>query len=465
MNRYLVLIFILFISFACSDFHKKTEKNIYLTYEKLSSKQKEIMDSIQYRSFLYFLNESNIENGMVKDRSTKDSPSTIAASGFSLPVFAIGVEKGWMSREDAAKRTLNLLKFLMSSEQSDNPDATGYKGFYYHFLNMKSGEREWKCELSSIDSGLLFAGIIFARQYFDKEEPTEKEIWNLSEKILSRIEWEFFVLPDTGKYGSSISMGWHPESGFNPMGWTGFNEALILYVIAAGTGMADVEKAYDKWLSHYQWIEPYKGYEHTAFPPLFGHQYSHMFVDFRGIADKYMTEKGIDYFENSRIASYVQRLYAIQNPKGWKGYDSLTWGITACDGPGPSFNFDDKEFWGYAGRGTSGPDWNYFDDGTIAPTAAVASVPFAPEITIPTLIHFYDFYGPKGLWGKYGFLDSFNPTLNWFNTDYLGIDQGPIVVMIENYKTGLVWNQFMEDSVVIEGLKKLGFNKLSISNK
>ena len=185
-----------------------------------------------------------------------------------------------------------------------------------------------------------------------------------------------------------------------------------------------------------------------------------MFVDFRGLADKYMKEKEIDYFENSRRATLTQRLYAIDNPLDWKGYDSLCWGLTACDGPGPSYNFNGKEFKTYSARGTSGPDLVHNDDGTIAPTAAGGSVVFAPEIVIPTLISIYERYGKEGLWGPYGFYDSFNPTLDWVDPDYIGIDQGPIVIMIENFRTGLIWEYSMKDPVIKKELKKLGFTKL-----
>jgi hypothetical protein len=179
-----------------------------------------------------------------------------------------------------------------------------------------------------------------------------------------------------------------------------------------------------------------------------------MFIDFRQLPDDYMKRKRIDYFENSRRAVYVQRHYAIENPGGWKGYDSLTWGLTACDGPGEKYNSNGKKFLSYAGRGTSGPEMVFFDDGTIAPTAAIGSIVFAPEIVIPTIINFKNV---KNLWGPYGFYDSFNPTLNWVNSDYIGIDQGPIVIMIENFRTGLVWNYFMKDPVIQKGLNTLGF--------
>jgi hypothetical protein len=193
---------------------------------------------------------------------------------------------------------------------------------------------------------------------------------------------------------------------------------------------------------------------------LFGHQFSQAFIDCRGLVDKYMKEKGIDYFTNSCRATYVQRQYAIDNPKGWVGYDSLCWGVTASDGPTDKYNFDDKVFLGYAGRGTSGPDYNYFDDGTIAPYGPLSSLPFAPEIVLPTIKSINEKYGQK-LWGKYGYYDAFNPTAKWVNDDYIGIDQGPLLIMIENFRTGLVWNYMMKDPVIQKGLARLGFEYLN----
>jgi hypothetical protein len=324
---------------------------------------------------------------------------------------------------------------------------------------MNSGTREWKCELSSIDTGLLMMGILFARNYYNLENTTEKEIRTLAATLLGRMDWSIFQMPPTGKHPNCISMAWTPEKGMLDHGWSGYNEGLFLYVLAAGTGMKDVVKSYDSWLSTYEWKTPYEGLSHVEFPPLFGHQFSQAFIDYRGLADKYMKDKGIDYFENSRLATYVQREYAIENPKGWVGYDSLCWGITASDGPGSSYNFDDKKFEGYAGRGTSGRDHTIAEDGTIAPYGPMSSLPFAPEIVLPTIKSMNAKYG-KELWGKYGYYDSFNPTAKWVNNDFIGIDQGPMLIMIENFRTGLVWDYVMKDPIIQNGLTKLGYEYL-----
>jgi hypothetical protein len=267
-------------------------------------------------------------------------------------------------------------------------------------------------------------------------------------------------MPPQGQYAYTISMAWYPESGLHNMGWKGYNEALFLYILAAGSGMKNIEKAYNSWLESYNWYTPYKDFSHVAFPPLFGHQFSQAFIDFRGLQDSYMSKKGIDYFINSRIATYAQREYSIDNPHGWVGYDSLCWGITACDGPTAKYNFDNKVFLGYAGRGASGRELNYFDDGTIAPYGHLSSLPFAPEIVLPTTKAMLQRYGDK-IWGKYGFYDSFNPTAKWVDNDFIGIDQGPMLIMIENFRTGLVWNYIMPDPIIQSGLKKLGFQNMN----
>jgi len=425
----------------------------------LTPGEETMLDSIQHKTFLFFLHEHHPEKGIVKDRTTIRAPASIAATGFGIPSLAIGAERNWISREQAAKITLRILQFFINSVQSTDKDVTGYKGFYYHFLKMDSGTREWNCELSSVDTGLLMMGIIFARNYYNLDNEVENQIRSLAAKLLDRIDWNFMEMPASGKFAYTISMGWTPEVRLHNYGWSGYNEALFLYVLAAGSGMENVEKSYRSWLSSYKWYTPYKGLSHVAFPPLFGHQFSQAFIDFRGIADEYMKGKGIDYFENSRRATYVQRQYAKDNPKGWVGYDSLCWGVTASDGPSDKYNFDDKKFLDYAGRGTSGPDYNYFDDGTIAPYASLSSLPFAPEIVLPTIKSLNEKYGNK-LWGKYGYYDAFNPTAKWFDNDFLGIDEGPMLIMIENFRTGLVWNFVMKDPIIQKGLNKLGYEYL-----
>lgn len=423
--------------------------------------EEKFIDSLQYYSFKYFINEINPLNGLVKDRSTEDSPSSIAAVGFAIPIWAIGVEHNWISRDMAVELTHKLMNFFLNSEQSTEVDATGYNGFYYHFLDMQTGKRFRKCELSSIDTAWLLAGIRFARMYFTKDTEKEKNIRDIADLLTSRMNWDWWTKPENSdEFGGAIRMGWYPENGFGNSSWTGFNEGNYLYVLAAGSGYKNYDSAYKKWLNSYDWYAPYPGLEHACFPALFAFQWSNCFIDYRNIYDEFMLKKGIDYFENSKRAALTHQQYAIENPNGWAGYDSLTWGLTACDGPADEIqDLDRNIFHGYSERGPSYPFRSSVDDGTIAPTGAASSIVFIPEIVIPTLINMYEKYGEKGLWGKYGFKDAFNPSLNWIDKDYLGIDQGPIVIMIENFRTGLIWEYCMKDPVIIQGLENLNFIK------
>ncbi|NWF88675.1 MAG: Tat pathway signal protein [Ignavibacteriaceae bacterium] len=452
-------VFILFLWLGCSESKEKKQSNSSFV---LTASDESFLDTLQYKTFRFFLDEVNPENGLIPDRTQDWSASSIAAVGWGVTAWAIGVEHDWISREKAADLTLALLRFLINSEQSTAKDATGYKGFYYHFLNMKTGKREWNCELSTIDTTWLLAGIRFASQYYDKDTEKEKEIRNLADSLVNRVDWDWTIIQKARdeEHVNLVAMGYRPEEGLGDFGWFGYTEALYLYILAAGTNLSNPQKSYQQWLSSYKWVEPYKGLAHVGFPPLFGHQFSHMFIDFRGLADKYLQEKKIDYFENSRRATLANWKYCIDNPNGWAGFDSLTWGISACDGPG-DFEKDGKRFFSYAGRGATGPGDVICEDGTITPEAAGGSVPFAPEICIPALKNMYEKYGAKGLWGKYGFKDAFNPTLNWFDKDYLGLDQGPILIMIENYRTGLIWKYAMKDPIIQKGLERLNFSKLA----
>jgi hypothetical protein len=459
MKKIYLILLAAIVSAACNQPQKTVFRSQGKVDYLLSSEDEAMLDSIQKKTFLFFMGEHHPEWGIVRDRTASWAPASIASTGFGIPSFAIGVERGWITRDEAAQITLNMMNFFVNSLQGPDALATGYKGFYYHFLRMDTGLREWRCELSSVDTGLLMMGILFARNYYDRDNETENQIRSQASLMLENIEWDFMMMPDTGNYARQISMGWHPESGLHKMGWSGYNEALFLYILAAGTGLENAKESYRSWLSSYKWQTPYEGLSHVAFPPLFGHQFSHCFIDFRGLADEYMRDKGIDYFENSRRATRVQRQYAIDNPHGWVGYDSLCWGVTASDGPGDKYNFGEREFLGYAGRGTSGPEYNYFDDGTIAPYGPLSSLPFAPEIVIPTIRSINEKMGDK-IWGRYGYYDSFNLTAGWVNDDFIGIDQGPMLIMIENFRTGLVWNYVMNDPVIQKGLQTLGFSYL-----
>ena len=399
-----------------------------------------LLDTVQKSSFLYFWNEANPANGLVRDRSTASSPASIAAVGFGLSSICVGVDHGWVTRESARDRVLTTLNTFWTFPQGNGTSGViGYKGLFYHFLEMDTGYRTWDCELSTIDTALLLAGILDAKQYFTGSDTTETRIRALADSIYDRADWEFVRAGQQG-----IKMGWLPTTGFTTFGlWQGYNEGMILYLLALGSPTHPVPAStWTYWMSGYQWSTQY-GQTYVIFPPLFGHQYSHCWVDFRQWRDAFMRLKGITYFENSRRATLAQRAYATANPAHWIGYSDSLWGLTASDIKG-----------GYNARGAP-PVQN--DDGTITPTAPIGSIAFAPDEVIPVVRNMFQNY--PLLWGEYGFKDAFNLSTSpvWYDTDYLGIDQGPIVLMIENYRTGAVWNRFMLDADVQNGLARAGF--------
>lgn len=427
------------------------------TYPNAAAGIDDMLDALQRDAFGYFVHETNSANSLVRDKTQPGSPASIAAVGFALASYPIGVERLWMTRTEATKRTLAILRFFWLSPQGTAPDATGYKGFYYHFLNMETGRRAGSCELSTVDSAFLFAGMLTAASYFDEESADEREIRTLADEIYRRADWLW-----ARNGGATVTHGWKPENGFLKYRWQGFDEALIVYLLGLGSPSHPLPmESYLAWCSTYEWKKMY-GREFVFGSSLFVHQYSHMWIDFRGIQDAYMRDKGIDYFENSRQATYIQQQYAIQNPHHFVGYGQHIWGLTASDGPGPrvrQVRGVKRRFYDYIARGVPyGPD-----DGTIAPWAVAASLPFAPEIVLPTLNYFKDTY-PQ-MMGKYCFKCSFNLTYpensqgkpGWSSLCHFGINLGPVVVMCENFRTGLLWRLMRQCPYLVTGLRRAGF--------
>ena len=442
--------------------------------ESLSAADRHFLDTLQERTFRFFWETANPANGLVPDRwpgpDRESAPSSVAAVGFGLTAYCVGVERGYITRDQARERVLATLQFFMMAPQHAEPDnVTGFRGYYYHFLDMQSGHRRWNCELSSIDTALLMAGVLACGEFFAGDDPREREIRALADALYRRVEWTWMQ-----PRPPLICMSWRPERGFGDHEYRGYNEAMLLYVLALGSPSHPIDPAvWDAYTSTYEWADFY-GQEHVNFEPLFGHQYSHVWIDFRRIQDRYMRDKGIDYFENSRRATYSQRAYAIDNPQRWRDYGADVWGLTACDGPADKvlpFAGEDRHFHSYWARGASAVRIN--DDGTVAPTAAGGSIPFAPEIAIPAIRAMRDRYG-EALFAKYGFLDSFNPSFRftdvelkhgqviegagWFDGDYLGIDQGPILLMSENYRSELVWKLLRKNAYLRRGLERAGFS-------
>jgi len=418
-----------------------------------------MLEALQAETFDYFLHQFNPHNGLIRDKTEPDSPSSIAAVGLGLSVYAVAVERGWLSREIARERTLVVLRFFHSSPQGPEPDATGYKGFYYHFLDMETGRRAWRCELSTIDTALLISGILCAGLYFDGANDEEQEIRDLAEALYRRVDWAWALNGAT-----TVSHGWKPESGFLKYLWNeGYSEAVILYVLALGSPTFSIaDKGYRDWTSTFERKTVYD-IEYIYAGPLFIHQLSHVWLDFRGIRDDRNREVDFDYFENSRRATLVQRQYAVENPHGFAHYSKYGWGITASDGPGPAVRVLDgirREFHGYLARGAPfGPD-----DGTISPWAVVASLPFAPREVCETLRHAIEMLARRHKAGR-GFDASFNPTFTvpsgnpngWVSPVRFGLNEGPIILMIENHFSQLLWKLFRRCPHVVTGLRRAGF--------
>lgn len=428
----------------------------------------DLLSDIQERAFRFFWDTTDAATGLAPDRWPTPSFASIAAVGFALTAYGVGEKHGWITRAQHAERTLATLEFF--AKAPSGPAATGtsgYKGFFYHFLDAKTGTRFGRTELSTIDTALLLGGVLFAQSWFDRADAAEARIRELAEQLYRAVEWDWIV-----PRPPFVSMGWHPESGFIRSDWNIYNEGMILYVLALASPThplppatwAALTQQFDRSWGN-RWGEP-----HLQFAPMFGHQYSHVWIDFRGIRDPYIASKGIDYFENSRRATYAQRAYANENPGQKVGYGDDCWGLTACDGPGDfkvTIDGREREFYSYSARGPGERD-----DGTVAPTAALGSIAFAPEIVEPMIGKLHARYG-AGIYDKYGFLDSFNPTLTrtekplqhgklvpgvgWVDGDYLGIDQGPIVLMIENRRSGMIWEVMRRNPHIRRGLERAGF--------
>jgi len=414
-----------------------------------------MLERLQHAAFDYFVRNTNTHNGLVADTTREGSPSSIAVVGFALSVYPVGVEHGWIERADAVTRTLRVLRFFMDSDQSGEPGATGHRGFYFHFLDMHSGTRVWLSELSLIDTALLVAGVLTAAAYLGADTPDEIELRRLADALYRRVDWRW-----AQRDGSAVMHGWKPECGFLHYGWEGYSEAILLYVLGLGSPTHPLtEQSFLDWTVTYQWENLY-GIDFLVAGPLFIHQFSHAWIDFRGIRDRFMREKKCDYFENSRRATFVQREYATRNPRSFAGYDADCWGLSAGDGPSvePRLIAGRRQaFYGYAARGVPyGPD-----DGTLCGTSTLSSQVFAPEIVLPALRRLAA-RGPHGSDASIR-ASGFNATVTeagpagWISEGCFGLDQGMIVLMIENHRSGLPWRLGRGNAFVRNGLHRAGF--------
>ncbi len=420
---------------------------------------REMLEALERATFAYFAPDLDPDRGLVPDRNQPGSPASIAATGMGLSAYAVAVDRGFLSRHTAITRALCTLRFFHASHQGPEPDATGYKGFYYHFLDMKTGRRAWESELSTIDTALLLAGVLTVGLYFDGASAEEQEIRALADALYRRVDWRWAL---NGK--STLSHGWSPERGFLQYSWDcGYSEALILYVLALGSPTFPIPEAgYRDWTRTFEQKTVY-GIEYLYAGPLFIHQFPQLWLDLRGLYDDRNREIDCDYFENSRRATLVHQQYGIRNPAGFAGYSANGWGLTASDGPGPAvreINGVRREFYGYLARGAPfGPD-----DGTISPWAVVASLPFAPEVVCEVIHHALAALARRHLTVT-GFDASYNGTFPdpaggaamWASPWKFGLNEGPMVLMIENHLSGLLWRLFRRSAVVVDGLRRAGF--------
>jgi hypothetical protein len=414
----------------------------------------QLTDRLQRGAFEYVSRYTNPGNGLVADTSRPGSPCSIAVVGFALACQVIAAARGWRSRRSAAQTVLATLEFLWNSDQGSGAEATGYKGFYYHFLDMGSGRRVWDCELSLIDSALLLGGVLCAGQYFDRNDRSEKLIRLLADSLYRRVDWTW------AQNGSpALTQGWHPEFGFLHYGWEGYNEALLIYILGLGSPTAPLAgDAFANWTLNYQW-ERLLGQDVLYSGPLFTHLFPHAWLDLRGIRDVFMREKRSDYFLNTCRTVALQREYCERNPHETAGYCRDIWGISAGDGPtalGSAEFAKDHRHFGYMARGVPfGPD-----DGTLCPWAMLATLPFTPEAALR---------GTRTMLERYPqvcredrFASGFNPTEEpdrggWVSEGWYGLDQGVLVMMIENARSGLIWSLLRACPYVRRGLKRAGF--------
>ncbi len=393
-----------------------------------SPEDRTLLNKIERDTLQYFIRFSDKITGLTKDSSRTGSPSSVAATGFALAAYAIGSSRGWIPRDYAYARILTTLQTLRHK-------AAHQKGFFYHFLDARTGNRVWGSEASSIDTALAIAGALLAARYYPGTE-----VEGLAREIYERVDWKWMM------NGSDfICMGWTPESKFLPYYWDSYNELMLLVALAIGSPTFPVPPgAWERWLRP---EGDYNGHKiiYASTGSLFTYQFSHAYIDFRKLDDR-----GINFFANSLEATLANREYSMSFSGQYKGYSESSWGLSASVGPGGY-----KAYGGKPGGG--------LQDGTIAPYAALSSIVFTPEISTQAARFFFDNY-QKELYGAFGFKDAFNLDKQWWATEYLGIDQGITLLMLENYLNGeIVWKKFMELSTIKKWIELTGLERRSSS--
>ncbi|MEO8777236.1 MAG: glucoamylase family protein, partial [Rhodanobacter sp.] len=417
--------------------------------------QNKLLEKLQSDAFRYFTENANPVTGLVADSTKAGSAASIAATGFALSCYPVAAQRGWLSRKQAADTTLKTLRFFHDSRQGKDAKATGYKGFYYHFLDMQTGKRAEDCELSTIDTAMLLSGVLVANEYFNRKSTGEREIRSLSKALIERADWTWTL------DGDEINHSWTPAHGFKKADWEGYTEALMMYLLGAASTSHPIPKdVYERDAESYEW-HLNAGLEWIHATPLFIHLFPQAWLDLRGLKDGFVGKHAdIDYVENTRRAIQVQRDYANLNPHNFVGYGNDIWGLSACMGPEGKLkmrNGQTGKFLGYAARGvTNGPD-----DGTLVPWAAATCMAHAPEAALAGVQAMLKAY-PRAL-SDGQFIGGINPSLpgngpeGWLAPARFGLDQGLVIMMIENARTGLLWELTRNSAVVKRGLKTLGF--------
>ncbi len=402
------------------------------TYQ-LTSQDKAFLEDLTRRIFRFFSEHSNSETGLVDDRARADGsrypkpvPASIAATGFGLTALCIAPDCGWLPHDKARERIRRALRFLADR-------APQVHGWFYHFMDAQTGARRFSSEVSSIDTALLLCGVLEARQRFSEDA----EIRSLANRIYGRVDFQWMLNGDP----YLLSHGWKPESGFIPHRWDTYSEDTVLYLLAIGSQGWPIPAK-----SWYRWKRPeqtHAGYTYISGGPLFTHQYSHAWVDYRGRREK--SSPYANYFENSIVATRAHRAFCMSLSGEFPGYSSNVWGITASD-----------SIRGYIDWG--GPPRDPRIDGTVVPSAAGGSLMFTPDICLPALRTMRDSFGKK-TYGRYGFVDAFNPITGWVNPDVIGIDVGITLLSAENLIDERVWRWFMRNPEAAHALKMVELEK------
>ena len=393
-----------------------------------SPEEEQFLDDLERSNFLFFWEQANPQTGLIKDRcnvriADTSVAASIASTGFGLTAICIAEKRGFISHEEARLRVITTLSFLWKKVPT-------HRGFFFHFANMNTGERIWDSEVSSIDTSILLCGILTCRQHF-----RDRDIIELSHAIFDRVDWTWLSEDIT-----LLAMGWTPEFGFLPSKWEYYSELMMIYLLGMGSSSHPLRP--EAWLAWKRTTFEYDGLRYIgSFAPLFVHQYSQAWFDFRHKRDKYA-----DYFQNSANATEVHRRFCVELGKTFPDYSDDLWGITASDSQ------NGYVVWG--GPPAMGPI-----DGTVVPAACGGSLPFLPDATMRVLKNIKARY-PQA-WSRYGFVDAFNPLKKWYDTDVVGIDTGITMLMAENARTAFVWETFMKNPEAQRGMADAGFRSYS----